>query len=66
MSSGAIPSQKIILHDKYFGKIHESDTIMFTICSTIKWAEFHFSRANIAEVGLFGNVVYSSVDALPE
>ena len=51
---------KNCLHDKYFGSVHEMNTIVFNIISAIKRIKLHISSTIIIYVSSFVYVIYSS------
>ena len=54
---------KCVLCSKYFRYLHKTNTIVFTIILTIRWATFHLSSTIPTLASLFACVIYSSSDA---
>ncbi len=59
LSNGATPSKKIILYHKYFGILHQTNTIVFIIISPIKRTNFHLPSTITSRISLFLHVMYS-------
>ncbi len=54
--------ERVDLRLKYFGYLHQINTIMFHIISAINLTKFQLSTPIIATVSLFGSVIYSLAD----
>ena len=54
---------KVFLCQKYFRYLHQSNTSVFSIISTIKWDKFHLTVVIITKVSLSGYVIYFSAGA---
>ena len=55
--SNVVPKKKRVLCHKYFRYCHKTNTIVFTILSTNRQANFHISWIVITKVRLFGCLI---------
>ena len=58
-----LSKEKWSRHRRYLGYLHETNTIVFTIISTIKQAKFHLPITIITKVELSGYAIYFLADA---
>ncbi len=50
------------LHHKYYGYLHQINTIVITIITAIRWTQVHLYGVIVPQVRLFGYAIYSSAD----
>ena len=56
--------QKSILHCKYFGYLHKTETIVIATPSTVNWTKFYLSSTIIGKISPFVDIIFFHWSAL--